>query len=168
MSHGNTKGGLQVVLADSDYSHFPDAPYFLDLKNISNKGASAMLEVPVSVLRSRRFRLVDKITSEFAFRNSLFAKVNSKIFPVHVNRPNGRNLKELLTILERALENRLGYVEFMLHSSELMPGGSPAFPTSQTIDKLYSDIETHFRIAQKSFQGQTMFEFYETFSASRK
>ena len=36
----------------------------------------------------------------------------------------------MIALLDEELERGADYAEFMLHSSELMAGGSPTFPTS--------------------------------------
>ena len=40
-------------------------------------------------------------------------------------------------------------MELMLHSSELMPGGSPTFRREEQIETLYADLEKVFKEAQK-------------------
>ena len=61
-------------------------------------------------------------------------------------RPDGRNLKDMLRFLELA-END-GHLMFMLHSSELMPGGSPTFKTREDIEKLYQTSGVYPEINQ--------------------
>ena len=50
----------------------------------------------------------------------------------------------MLAILHRAREERWPCVQFALHSSELMPGGSPTFRTEDSIERLYEDLEALF------------------------
>ena len=45
------------------------------------------------------------------------------------------------------------------HSSELMPGGSPFFPTARSIERLYYRLEILFAAAAKEFRGKTLSEF---------
>jgi hypothetical protein len=73
----------------------------------------------------------------------------------------------LQTIVERVLAERLGHAEFMLHSSELMPGGSPTFPDAASIEKLYEDIEALFRGLRGRFRGQTLSEFHDDVALAR-
>ena len=68
-------------------------------------------------------------------------------------------MKRVLDIVDR--ESDVDLVEFMLHSSELMPGGSPYFPTREDIEKEYKTIETFFAYAKsKGYQGCTLEEYY--------
>ena len=66
----------------------------------------------------------------------------------------------MVKILDYALQYNFPCVEFMLHSSELMPGGSPYFTDKDSIEKLYNDIEILFQSASKRFKGVTCKEFY--------
>jgi hypothetical protein len=70
----------------------------------------------------------------------------------------------MLRILDRALRERRRYVQFTLHSSEFMPGGSPTFQTAQSIENLYRDLEQLFSRAATSFSGATLSEFEQSFS----
>ena len=63
--------------------------------------------------------------------------------------------------LNKAIHEKRPYVEFTLHSSELMPGGSPTFPHKKDVEQLYRDLETIFRKASKHFVGSTLYEFYQ-------
>ena len=52
------------------------------------------------------------------------------------------------------------YAMFMLHSSEMMPGGSPSFPDEQSIEKLYECIERLFLYAkQRGYEGCKLSEY---------
>ena len=51
------------------------------------------------------------------------------------------------------------YAQFMLHSSELMPGGSLTFPTKDAIERLYDDLEALFDSVRGRFMGSTLKEF---------
>ena len=121
----------------TDYTSFPSKPYYMDLDKIDHEGNSSLLEIPVSIVM----------------------KSNS----VSWLRPNGYNLESMLEILQQAYSEQWLCVEFMLHSSELMPGGSPTFQTEKSIEKLYYDLEVLFSNASKYFQGKTLCEFYNEF-----
>lgn len=72
-------------------------------------------------------------------------------------RPTGKNLKDMLYLLECTQKQE--YIEFMLHSSELMPGGSPNFKTKQSIEELYRDLEILFSEVAKTRKGISITEF---------
>jgi hypothetical protein len=66
------------------------------------------------------------------------------------------------------LDERQTYVEFMLHSSELMPGGSPCFPDRQSVAQLYADLDALFSAAAHSYRGATLGEFATSFVAEAR
>ena len=125
----------------SDYTSFPAQPYFLDLDRIDSEGRSSLLEVPVSIVP-----LGDK--------------------PQWL-RPKGKNRDSMHAILRQAREEGWPCVLFILHSSELMPGGSPTFPTDDAIESLYEDLESVFADAAEHFRGATLSEFYDEMLLSR-
>jgi hypothetical protein len=91
---------------------------------------------------------------------SLPGRVWSRLAPaVHWLRPNGRNLAQMIRLLDRAGREGRPYVEFMLHSSEFMPDGSPTFRTAESIEALYRDLEQLFAAAG-AFRGTTLTEFH--------
>ena len=49
-----------------------------------------------------------------------------------------------------------GYLMFMLHSSELMPGGSWVFNNEEKIEKLYSDLSILFEYINRNYTGMTI------------
>lgn len=65
-------------------------------------------------------------------------------------RPNGHNCETMLGMIHYLKECGTDYIEFMIHSSELMPGGSPTFKNKGQIDKLYEDIENIFESVKEA------------------
>ena len=55
----------------------------------------------------------------------------------------------------------------MIHSSELMPGGSPNFPTERSIERLYETLESLFAFAAARFRPVTMGECYPILGEKR-
>jgi hypothetical protein len=148
----------------TDFSHFPEEAYRVDLSDISRPGESSLLEVPMTVMQAlgptRRI-------GELMTQGTLPARVWNRLFPPRQwLQPNGRNLSPMLRILERALRERRRYVEFTLHSSEFMPGGSPTFRTTRSIEDLYRDMEQLFSRAAARFAGATLSEFEQSFRAT--
>jgi len=82
-------------------------------------------------------------------------------------RPAHDNREAMLHILSIAGREKRAYVEFMLHSSELMPGGSPYFPSSESIEVLYNDLEALFAAAVGVFEGRTLYEYYRQLTGSK-
>jgi hypothetical protein len=147
----------------TDYSAFPDHAYFLDPGDIGRAGRSALLEVPVTILPSapRARALARRLLPS----TRLGANAVDRLVPLRWLRPNGRNLSHLLRIVDRAAAEQRQYVQCMLHSSELMPGGSPAFPTAAAIETLYEHLERLFEHATRFFDGATLARFAVSFRA---
>ena len=145
-----------------DFSHYPAGPYFIDLSDIRLKGTSTLLEAPMSIVR--KYGFAQPIESYVP----LVRRYVNRVFPAVVwMRPTGRNRRFLLEMLDQACEERWPYVEFMLHSSELMPGNSPTFHNEASIEKLYEDLEVLFEAAGRHFEGATLSEFYDSWVARR-
>lgn len=88
-------------------------------------------------------------------------RVSRRVFPrTWWLRPSGRNRGQMLRILKVAKAEGRDFVEFMLHSSEFMPGGSPTFATQASIERLYRDMEALFGAAEGHFVGMTLAEYY--------
>ena len=142
-----------------DYTAFPDSAYFLNLDDVRRPGPSRLLEVPVTIL-SRT-----PLLAAWAWRaleNVPLGKRTTKRFFVQPGwlRPNGTNRRQLLTVLSTALRQGRDYVQLVLHSSELMPGGSPKAQSPNRIERLYANLEVLFSAALQHSQGVTLQDFY--------
>ena len=56
-------------------------------------------------------------------------------------------------------KEKTDYMMFMLHTSEMMPGGSPAFRSEASIEKLYDDLEVFFKYVSSFCVGKTIGEY---------
>ncbi|MDR5708494.1 MAG: deacetylase [Armatimonadota bacterium] len=147
-----------------DYRNFPEDPYFVDPLDISRPGRSALLEVPVTIVPSGRpslGNLRERVRSVPLLRRA----VHRFLPAVYWLRPDRRNLPHMLRIVRQAVEAGRVHLEFMVHSSELMPGGSPLFPGDDNIERLYGDLESLFELAASTCTPATLSEFYHTYRA---
>jgi hypothetical protein len=157
LGNPNNNGG-------SDYSYFPNYHYFIDPNDISKPGDSSLLEIPMTIDKIER-PLFIRESKRICDKLNITKKIINHYFPpITWLRPNGRNLSDLLALLKKVLIKRGSYVEFMLHSSEFMPGGSPTFKTKHSIERLYSQIEQLFIKATENFDGCTLTEYYRKHS----
>jgi hypothetical protein len=143
----------------TDYTHFSESPYFVDVTNIAQPGQSPLLELPVTVIQTRQYPAsVEKLRGALA--GSFFGtRVMRQAFPNAAwLMPTGSNGRKLLRVLDTVRREHRPYAQFVVHSSELMPGGSPKLPDQPAIDRLYEDIEAIFAAAS-DFVGQTVAEF---------
>jgi hypothetical protein len=152
----------------TDFSTFPESPYFLDLDDIRRPGASPLLEVPVTVTApyvSKAGRIVRSILET----NRLGAKVARRLFPRCAwLYPKGNNHRALPGLLRAVEIGGRDHAELMIHSSELMPGGSPRFPSHRSIAVLYDTLEALFTLASKRFVGNTLSQYFHRFTSTTR
>ncbi|MDR7423622.1 MAG: deacetylase [Armatimonadota bacterium] len=142
----------------ADYTRFPQDAYVLDLDDISRPGRSTLLELPMTVVRVRS--RAPAWLRRAAARVPKAARALERVAPtVRWLRPDGRNRAAMLEIVREAVAGGRPYVQFMLHSSELMPGGSPRFRDATAIDRLYGDLEALFAYARAHCRGATLGEY---------
>jgi len=144
----------------SDYTRFPREAYYLDAADIARPGASPLLEVPMTI-RYKHSGLMNTLKQGY---DRLRGKRRTP--SVHWLRPTGGNAQQMITLAEKTLADGADYVEFMLHSSEFMPDGSPTFTTEADIDRLYADLEQLFSWLQSRTQGMTLAEYAAAKSAT--
>ncbi|WP_343553427.1 polysaccharide deacetylase family protein [Pantoea sp.] len=137
----------------TDYRHFPDHAYYLDANDISKAGNSPLLELPMSI-QYRYGALTNRL-------KKVWNDVRGKKRGASVNwlRPVGGNVAQMKQVVEQTINQGNDYVEFMLHSSEFMPDGSPTFKNEADIERLYDDLEQLFSWLQSRTQGMTLTEY---------
>jgi hypothetical protein len=144
----------------TDYRGFPERQYWMSERNIALPGTSSLLEIPMTIINQSP-ALLTRATQACERISDLPSRARRYIWPVDWLRPDGANLTSMLRILDVAISQNRPYVEFMTHSSELMPGGSPYFPTVESVEKLYRDLNELFSHAVKHFCGSTLTEFHD-------
>jgi hypothetical protein len=139
-----------------DYRGFPDRPYFLSPADIATPARRGLLEVPVTIGLSGLYR-----AAPWAYRMPLAGPVFNRISPRHSWACPGENdLAGMLRAARQARATGALCVEFMVHSSELMPGGSPRFRTAAAIERLYASLEALFAELSAWCWGMTLAEFH--------
>lgn len=140
---GNSKYG-------PDYSKEPAKVYKLKESTFAEDGCD-LIEVPPTIIKTSLFT-----TGIPGSIRELKVKLANNIAWL---RPSGYNLRDLIYIVKKkASEDE--YLEFMIHSSELMAGGSPNFKTDADIKKLYSDMDTLFAaIKDNGYEGITLTDY---------
>lgn len=147
----NQKGG-------SNYIYFPNKSYFLNLNSISKPGTSSLLEIPITIIQNNN--MIHRFKKIFNFL-PLIKKGLDYLFPtIFWFRPKKNNINSMLNLLNWSINGKKNYIEFMLHSSELMVGCNRTFKTKKDIEKLYKNLEYIFKKASKSFVGRTLIEYY--------
>ena len=131
----------------------------MDLDDNSRAGGSTLLQVPVTIV-SRYEGPAARGLRKIVGRVPYVRRLVRRALPAHTwLRPTGRNGRDLLLGLSIAQRQDRDYVEFMLHSSELMAGGSPTFRTDEDISRLYDDLEALFDASRGRWVGHTLSEY---------
>jgi hypothetical protein len=148
-----------------DFRTASAAPYFLDPNDVCRSGESQLLEVPVTILFTKRSLDRSKWLQDlyFRYRRTLPLKAISKAVGLDPQwfRPFPHMSSERLkTVYEVGRDAGLPAVEMMFHSSELMPGGSPYHRNESAIEVLYQKLERVFDHLQgEGCTGVTLTEF---------
>jgi hypothetical protein len=151
----------------ADYTAFPEEPYFPDLADISVAAPmGTLLEVPMTVAKTRPFQW-----SPMLYRLPVVRRFARRISPERrwlcpVPLFEKRNDKSLLRAARAVRDPVRTHLEFMLHSSELMPGGSPNFRNASDIDRLYEELEALFEELSGWCRGMTLAQFRDCWIGS--
>lgn len=131
----------------SDYSRAPVKPYFIH---------EDILELPVTIRPIHMF-CTDRIHSPHNFAREVKRAIVGRTEWLRPNREcSAQAMKRLANLAARESD----YLMFMLHSSEMMPGGSPSFPGEASIDRLFACMEDLFaHIRGKGYLGSTLSEY---------
>lgn len=144
----------------ADYTAFPRAPYWMDLRDFSRAGQSTLLQVPMTTTEAHP--LLSRMVPDAWQRGPLGGIRHKRRWL----RPLGGNRADMLRLVEQGRVDGRAHLEFMIHSSELMAGGSPRFRTDDDVERLYEDMEAVFSTAQSHCLGATLTEFHRMFAAS--
>ena len=142
-----------------DYRGFPRGSYFLDPDDVSRPGRSSLLEVPMTI-EMRRAEMFERARAALP-RGSFGRRVVDRLLPAaEWLRPNGRNLRSMLSILRSEQVSVSGYAEMMIHSSELLPAASPLFPSERSVEVLFEHLDGLFEAAAEGFEAATLAEWH--------
>lgn len=131
-----------VTIGGSDYTQQP----------LTTQWINGVLEVPATI---RRFRNISNGTFKHRVKSLLLGE---EVW-LRPAMSNSQVMKQTLDIISK--EDDVDFAEFMIHSSELMPGGSPYFKTEVSVESEYKRMEDVFLYAKKKgFTGITLKEYY--------
>lgn len=136
-----------------DFSRCSDDVWEMGDNDFSKPGSSGIYEVPMTVFdRHPILRRASALASR---------KLSNRKFGLVKLRPEQGNLPTLLDIVARSERDKRNYIEFMLHSSEFMPGASLAFPDNESIERLFADMDALFEQVSRTWTGATLSEYIE-------
>lgn len=120
-----------------------------------------IIEYPMTILNADSFIIPNNKSLKAcarACRNYI------KKMPIWLRPNTNGNLNEMKYILDTVKRNNYEYAEFMIHSSEFMPGGGPKHQGESEVNKLFEDIESLFKYAKSiGYEGYT----FETWEGSK-
>lgn len=138
------------------YTENSCGPNYVDYPRKAYKvGSTDIIEVPMTVYMDHRFILNEdgNTSRKRNIKNFVRALRGKKALWL---RPQGDNLSDMLYIVHQVKKSNADYLMFMLHSSEMMPGGSPTFDTPEKIEKLYENLDILFNEIGKDFEGVSL------------
>ncbi len=138
----------------TDYRTYPAQAYYIDPAEPRRPAANGLLELPVTI--DPAFPLLAALAHTPLRSLAPLARLAARRQWL---RPNGDNLAQLLRLVRRHARLGSPYIEFILHSSEFMPGGSPVLPTAASIERLYAHLEILFTAIAAHFRGATLSEY---------
>ena len=141
---------LDYKNAGIDYSHIRNTTY---KHNFNDK---EIILLPTTIIENPDFFKIQRLLPSSMIFNKLIGKIQPKQIWL---RPNGKNLKQMLKLVDYSVSKNFEYIMFILHSSELMEAGSPTFTTKQSIRKLYSDLECLFEYINDKYTGKTFRDY---------
>lgn len=154
--------GAPGGMGGTDYTDAPFWPYVMASGTGEAGGQRDLVELPMTTRRAypRLSRWVpQRVGRRWPFRSVTQARVWF--------RPKGDNLQDMISLIDTALTEGWPYLQFMLHSSEFMPGGSPTFRTAEDIERLYEAVEAIFTRMQGRFAGRALTPYARDWRAAR-
>lgn len=120
----------------SDYSNCPTQPYYI---------YDGILEIPMSIRPVKYMGLDSARTLRDFAREIKWCRRDRTVWLRPMKNPSFTAMKKVLDTVSADSD----YAMFMLHSSEMMPGGSPSFPDEASIEALYESVEALFAYAKQ-------------------
>jgi len=143
-------------LGGPDFTTAPLEPYHPDEADICRPGRLALWEIPLTMVYTRQiFRRWPALARWYGRLNaSLAGRLMRLTWPGPQPlwlRPNPRrDERHLLRVWQEAGRLGLPFGVLMLHSSELMPGGSPYWPTPAAVERLFAQLERFFALLREA------------------
>lgn len=125
---------------------------YLKEEPYAHKVHGDLIEVPMS---TRRMKTIEGLSLKNRVRNFILGK------DIWL-RPTLNTFEEMKALCKSVEKDKTTYLEFMIHSSELMPGGSPFCKDSESIETMYKRMTKLFEYLVPEYKGITLAEFYKT------
>lgn len=139
-------------LGGPDFTTAPPYPYHPDARDICRPGKLGLWEIPLTMVHTRAvIRRWPALARWYGRQNvSPLGRLMRLTWPGQQPlwlRPSPRGgLRRLMQVWAAAERLGLPFGVLMLHSSELMPGGSPYWRTPAAVERLMGQLEGFFQI----------------------
>lgn len=140
------------------------APNFSSIGPQSYIIDNELLELPMTVLYTRR-GMPTILTKTSSLYPVFMRKYVQSIFGLKWLRIyQNTTIDELKSVILTAQRLKLPYIQFMVHSSELMPGGSKYFKNEESVERFYNVYEKLLKlVSDVNIKSSTLAEFYNNF-----
>jgi hypothetical protein len=139
----------------------PVAPYHPDYADVRRRGASSILEVPIT---SGTLPALPKMVEAAYARLPAIpwrgALKRLGLRPLWL-RPSYTPRREMLAFADRLFARRAPVFNVIFHSSEILPGGSPYTPDAASVDRFLDDLRAllDHLTARLGAEGRTFAEY---------
>ncbi len=151
--------GRPAGVGGMDFYGVPSKAYVLDKKNVNMSEQGGLVEVPMTIVP-----LFGGFLSSYMAHNAsnpLVRIAKALGFGPQWFRPLPYvSSSRMISVGEKWLQLGNDYVEMMIHSSELMPGGSPYYKNKNDIESLYAKMEETFNyFSNKGLTGIALTDY---------
>lgn len=130
-----------TVRGGNSYVGYPCAPYKL---------TDTLIEVPMTTKLMKCFK-------GCSLKNKIGSFIRGRQFWL---RPAIHSYDDMKGLINQMEKEGTQYLEFMIHSSELMPGGSPYGKDEAAVERLYQRMEQIFDLVSNTYEGISMADYY--------
>jgi hypothetical protein len=148
-----------------DFADAPLAPYFLSYDNLTARGSSRVLELPVSAALNRAVN--GKLARIYArapwpYQTKRLLRLLG-VAEVHWLRPSYSSGDQMISLATQLVRERIPILNVFFHSSEALAGGSPYNRTAGDLDAFFTRLGTFLDFAVRDLGAQPLtFEEFRT------
>ncbi len=110
------------------------------------EGLRTLMEVPMTVKKIKGAPMDTRHGLKAALKSTVRSLIGKNVWL----RPSASTAQEIERLLCDEIGSDAKHLEFMMHSSELMPGGSPYYQTDDDVDHMYEYLNALFLQISKS------------------
>jgi hypothetical protein len=141
-----------------DFVEAPLTPYFLSYDSATRPGSSDLLELPLSSALNRRVpaavaRIYARAPRPYQTKRILRLL---RIADVRWLRPSYSSARDMIALARQLVDEGVGLLNLLFHSSEAIVGGSPYNRSQAELDAFFDRLGTFFECATKELGARPM------------